>query len=589
MKMRWMPAAVVIMLTGVTTSAYAGTKTWDSRYDTAKIEVTVVYFVPSDRQPLPDWRDRVDYFCGRIRQFHHREFTGQSTLTTVVHPEPVISGSTTEQLRPGDANAIWRRTLSETDRRVKFAQGDGERDAFPILLVLSDINWRPLDDFYRVHPEDGELVFEGINQNGNHFPGARSGGARAAYFADRGVGWGLVSADGWRVPYRGTDCVIYHEGCGHTVGLPHPEPQNGSVMSLAQYRGWISESWLDKEQKLRLRWEPMEPPQDLQTRLFSEFRALPEPRVPKPRQSVNLSLHWPDGAEVKSVKVRYQTSLFGPWTEVTQHVSGNAPASAVLAAFDRETPVSYRVDATLTTGETAEIWGYFQVRSDPARFLRPWTKTPDLIVGNSAANTTETAAGNPPIETAAIAADNEIDLLPLTDPQTQFKVGDWSVEDGKLLSPKRYGARIEIPCTPPEEYRLTLVVEPLDDPHGLILGQRSGDRRFVSLFSFDRDGIRSAIENIDGINVGNESTYTGRLFRKNRLSLVSVVVRKEGVRMSVDGQQIVAWQGSRDRLSLSEYWKTPNDSALFVGTYDCRYRFHRITLQPISGEAMIIR
>jgi hypothetical protein len=54
--------------------------------------------------------------------------------------------------------------------------------------------------------------------------------------------------------------------------------------------------------------------------------------------------------------------------------------------------------------------------------------------------------------------------------------------------------------------------------------------------------------------------------------------------MSVDGNLIINWSGDRARLSLSDYWKTPNDKALFLGTYDCRYRFHRITLEPISGE-----
>ena len=61
----------------------AGTHTWDRKYDTENIEVTVVYFVPSDRRPLFDWRERVDYHCRRIEQFHAREFQGQSTLRTI--------------------------------------------------------------------------------------------------------------------------------------------------------------------------------------------------------------------------------------------------------------------------------------------------------------------------------------------------------------------------------------------------------------------------------------------------------------------------------------------------------------------------
>ncbi|HIF00801.1 MAG TPA: hypothetical protein EYG03_14660 [Planctomycetes bacterium] len=180
----------------------AGTRTWDGKYDTQKIEVTVVYFVPADRRPLTDWRDRVDYFCGRIQQFHAREFQGQSSLQTIVHPTPLKSKSTTRVLRAAGADPIFFNTLQEVDRQLKFAQPLGERQAFPILLVLSDINWKPLDDFYRLRPQDGKFAFEGIVTKGQHYPGARSGGSRATYLAGRRKGQFAASAfsDGYRWP-----------------------------------------------------------------------------------------------------------------------------------------------------------------------------------------------------------------------------------------------------------------------------------------------------------------------------------------------------------------------------------------------------
>ena len=70
-------------------------------------------------------------------------------------------------------NQIYFQTLRETDARLQFAQGD--RTAFPILLVLSDINWRPLDDFYRLKPEDGGLTFKATTPRKNTFPERRPG------------------------------------------------------------------------------------------------------------------------------------------------------------------------------------------------------------------------------------------------------------------------------------------------------------------------------------------------------------------------------------------------------------------------------
>jgi hypothetical protein len=344
----------------------AEVKTWDGKYSIEKIEVTMVYFLPRDREPLPDWKERLSYFSRRIEQFHGREFQGQSTLKVALQPEPFRSARVTEQLRDGDANFIFSQTLNEVDERLHF--GRGESSAFPILLVLSDINWHPLDDFFRVKPSgDGAWKPEGYYADGRHFPGAESGGARATYLGDRGVGWGLVSADGWRVPYCGADCVVYHEGCGHTVGLPHPEPANKSVMSVAQYHGWLNETWLDESQKKRLGWVRPEQAFDDLADLFSMFTALPEPKVPKPGESVSLKLNWPAKSRVKACRVRLQTDSFGPWREIDSPTKRGVsqPERIDIGKFEHATPVSYRLNAVLDDGRDVELWGYFQVREKP--------------------------------------------------------------------------------------------------------------------------------------------------------------------------------------------------------------------------------
>jgi hypothetical protein len=190
-------------------------------------------------------------------------------------------------------------------------------------------------------------------------------------------------------------------------------------MTGGQYRGWLNESWLDDDQKARLGWQPAESAVDDQSELFSHFRALPRPPVPRPGQRVALGLDWPEDAAVATLRVRFQTSLGGPWIEVPQSWEGNVPETASLGVFDRETPVSYRIDAQLADRSAVELWGYFQVRSDPEE--------------------------------------------------------------------------------PPQPYCL-----------------------------------------------------------------------------------------SPNRLSLSDYWQTPDRRALFIGVYDCRYRFHRVTLEPISGEGVVL-
>lgn len=571
---------VVVLTSLLTTLSQAvdadDIKTWDARHDISNIEVTLAYFVPRDQLPLPDWHDRISYFGKRIEQFHTREFDGQSTLKAKILEEPFTSTRTTEQLRAGDANFIFFQTLREVDQELQF--GRDKKDAFPILLVLSEINWRPLDDFFRVSPDDGKLQFEGQIINGRHFPGARSGGSRATYLADRGIGWGLVSADGWRVPYSGTDCVIYHEGVGHPIGLPHPEPQNSSVMSLAQYRGWLSESSIDETQKKRLGWKGPEEKFDRSTDLFSTFTAVPAPLTPQPNEQVSLQLKWPANSNVSSIRCRVQTAIDGPWVDTfkTDSDYNDAPGEIPVGTFDRPTPVSYRVDATLNSGETIELWGYFQVRKSPSAFLLPRVGTVDLTDGAEAA---PQLAGS-------------IDLLPMIDVEKDAVAGEWQKIDGILEATKRFGARIEIPFEPPAEYQLTVVATPLDEPNGLILGQLIDGHRFLTLINHNvrQEKAASALENVDGQNVSNNpTTLMANMLQKKRPSQIIVTVRKDSVVVRCDGRTIIDWHGKPEQLSLGDYWGTPNTSTLFLGAYDCRYRFSRVSIAAISGEGKSLR
>ncbi|HQU41221.1 MAG TPA: hypothetical protein PK867_00355, partial [Pirellulales bacterium] len=109
----------------------------------------------------------------------------------------------------------------------------------------------------------------------------------------------------------------------------------------------------------------------------------------------------------------------------------------------------------------------------------------------------------------------------------------------------------------------TVVAELLDGPNGLILGQRLGDHRFLVLLSFATgEGVASALENVDGKNVGANATCTRMpLFKKGRPSEIIGTFRKQSVEVSVDGRQVIAWRGEPSRLSLSDYWNTPTESA----------------------------
>jgi len=577
-----------------------GLTTWDGRHAIHRIDVTVVYFVPADRRPLADWRERIAHLADRVERFHAREFQGLSSLGVVIHPEPFISSLSTGALRAGEADAIFFRTLHEVDARLRF--GRRSEDGFPVLLVLSDINWRPLDDFFRQVPSPRGWRFEGsLAPDGTHVPGAAAGGSRATYLAEAGKGWGLVSADGWRVPMRGSDCVVYHEGVGHAIGLPHPEPADDSVMGLGQYRGWLGESWVNASQKQRLGWEPVAPIRRGRD-LLAGFRAMPEAAVPHPGDEVAIRLDWPDGYSATDASVSFQTSVRGPWafspTSSADIIRGRR---AVLGRFAGATPISYRarvafgVSAGTRTADDVtqeEVWGYLQVREPEDRPPEPIAPDPT--------DSLPWREGNDP------SGQEPLELLPLIDPARDAVAGQWQQDADRsphptLVSPRAFGARIEIPRAPPTAYRLTVVAEPLDEPGAVTLGLRSPVGRFLVLLGFRQHGadgretLVSAIENIDGGNVdANPTRRVGSLFAQGRPAMIICSIRPAetaagpsaaaavAVRVEVDGQEIISWQGEPGRLELSDYWKTPHAERLFLGAYDCRWVFRRVTLEPIT-------
>lgn len=568
----------------------AGMTTWDGRHGIGTINATLVYFVPADRIALADWAERVGWYARRIERFHAREFGDQSQLRVTVHPRPVVSALPTRFLRAGDANQIFERTLREVEAAIGFgapptAVGDG---GFPVLVVLSDINWRPLDDFSRQAPTETGWQFDGsLSGDGSHVPGARAGGSRAVYRSAEGTGWGLVSADGWRVPLRGSDCVVYHEGVGHAIGLPHPEPLDDSVMGLGQYRGWLSESWVDATQKRRLGWQPTHDPAAVQPDLFGGFRVLPQPATPRPGERVALTLACPDGAVVAAAHVALQTSLRGPWAGLPVTATDLREGRVLLGTFDRPCAVSYRVAVeTRSVGDapdSAEVWGYFQVRS--AADVPP----PPVAVDAADSASWEQAEAR-----AGATGRAAVELLPLVDPAAAV-LGAWTVEpaveggEPTLVAPRAFGARIEIPHHAPPAYRLTVIATPLDEPNGLVLGQRSPAGRFLVLLDYRWGEHRgSALENVDGRNVQTNPTRSdGPVFRRGRLAVIVCTVRADGVKVEVDGRTLIDWRGDPARLSLADYWATPNDDTLFLGAYDCRYRFHRVALEAIAAPERI--
>ncbi len=338
-----------------------------------RIDVQVVYYLSKESDPLPDWQERIQYHIDRAKKFHLREFCGQSQIRIHLHPTPFESKKTYEELPKNDPNNFFWDLIMEVSQAgiVSYREGD-----FPVLLVMSDINFSSsYDDWTRICDGEG-CLFDAphqdcngyVREDGDHRPGTRCGGSRAVYWIHRNQGYGLVTADGWRVPMKGTDCVFYHEGIGHTIGLPHPEPNDDSVMSLAQYVDSIQSAWINEDQKRALGWKetPIQ-----KNDLFSTFSIRHDPLAPEPDSPIHFYATVPKRFEVERIELEFQTGLLEPFKPIPHYERQVDDQNQIYLwthpGIVPEKSLAYRVRVELKKGIQEEIWHYIKAKKNPKK------------------------------------------------------------------------------------------------------------------------------------------------------------------------------------------------------------------------------
>ena len=349
-------------------SALSGMHTWNATDSIQEIDVQVVYYLEKNGWPLPDWRERVEYHMRRVQEFHHREFTGQSRMEYTLLPKPFLASATAEGFPGDDVNQFYWTIINEVwhSGKIHF-----QPNRFPILLVFANVNFSPgYDDWTRVcHPErclfpsNHDQCAGHVTGEGEDRPGSRCGGARSVFWPEQHIGLSLVTADGWKVPIKGTDCVVYHEGIGHAVGLPHPEPIDNSVMGLAQYVDSLQKTWIDEDQKRKLGWTPEPIDHDP---LFSSLSVSHRPSNPSASAPVEIVAELPSRFEIVSAELRVQTGLFNPFEMISESRRESGEGihrwSWTLPPVAKDHCVGYRVTVKTKDGLEETIWDYYKVR-----------------------------------------------------------------------------------------------------------------------------------------------------------------------------------------------------------------------------------
>jgi hypothetical protein len=320
------------------------------------------------------------------------------------------------------------------------------------------------------------------------------------------------------------------------------------------------------------------------------FTAEPINANPRPREQVVLALGWPDESrDIVYGTVRVQTDIFGAWVEVARLPAGPPPTSVVIGAFDRPTPVSFRVNVTLAGVAAAaggahvldqlDQWGYFQVRSAP--------DVPPLPA--------EWSRLDPGCERPRPAA-AAIDVLAACVPYPGIawvKPGGASL---RSLPASQYDAFSTGVVFPSDSYRVEITATPISNLNGMavFLPCVGVGAHYISVLLGHR-GDRSAFENIDGKDSGdqaNPSLVVRPIFAVGVPATICIDVRVssfcDNLHLSTEvvsggvNQLYLSWVGPTSRVSMNSFWSARVGRGIALSALNTEWEFSRISCVPLQ-------
>lgn len=229
--------------------------------------------------------------------------------------------------------------------------------------------------------------------------------------------------------------------------------------------------------------------------------------------------------------------------------------------------------------------------SQPRQPTRPGDRS------NEGGSSTTTRSANPKVELPELPElPGAVDLLAAVDVAQHAVQGEWHREGTVLVSPAGKDpsyAILMLPGDVPAEYTLALLVERVEGRDALAINFPSGEHRGVVVLDSTVGGLFadspvSGLDRIDGRQYyQNETKRVGGLFPRRKVYAVLCEVRKEGVRVTVDGKEILAWQGEPNRLSVGRQWQAKDAQGkiaqgIVLGSYRSAWRFSKVVVAPLN-------
>jgi WD40 repeat protein len=195
--------------------------------------------------------------------------------------------------------------------------------------------------------------------------------------------------------------------------------------------------------------------------------------------------------------------------------------------------------------------------------------------------------GQRPVTITAVneeQSNKPVDLLALVDTERDVKRGRFIRRENGLIS---VAGTMHIPYRLPDEYVLTAEVTRLQENDALMIGQVIGGRTCMHMIDgFMSDGTLCGLELVDNQRLPeNPTRRAGQLLTEDEPATIVYTVRQNQLTVTVDGKTVTHWDGDPHRLRWYSFFKEPTDRNLFIGSWASVYRFSKLELVPLGGEA----
>jgi hypothetical protein len=190
------------------------------------------------------------------------------------------------------------------------------------------------------------------------------------------------------------------------------------------------------------------------------------------------------------------------------------------------------------------------------------------------------------LEEAEAAQPGYVNLLKLVDVKKDAVNGAWTLKDGRIHSDAAPCARIEIPYRPPDEYDLHAVFSRIEGGNDVNLLLTRKGRSFALVLG--GGSFYVGLGNHKGNWTNSPANPTvGKLaepFALGRPIQVLVEVRRDRVRVLVDGKPVLDWKTDYSDLSPNVGWKLRDDTLLGLGSFESPTAFHKLFLVEVGGS-----